>query len=87
MINKIIRVDCSTGEQTLADMTTDEQQAYDAMLAELQEHRNDGIRIARQQAFQVEADPLFFAWQRGENSEQAWIDKVAEIRARYPYTA
>lgn len=42
---------------------------------------------ARQIAFQKEADPLFFAWQRGENTEQAWIDKVAEIRARYPYPA
>jgi len=35
--------------------------------------------------FQTEADPLFFGWQRGENTEQAWRDKCDEIRARYPY--
>ena len=35
-------------------------------------------------AFRNEADPLFFKWQRGERTEQAWLDKVAEIRARFP---
>jgi hypothetical protein len=36
-------------------------------------------------AYQTEADPLFFKVQRGEATEQEWLDKVAEIRARYPY--
>lgn len=39
----------------------------------------------RRRAFTSEADPLYFGWQRGENSEQEWLDKCAEIRARYPY--
>lgn len=41
----------------------------------------------RQAAYQVEADPLFFGWQRGENTQQDWLDKVEEIRARFPYEA
>ena len=41
----------------------------------------DALRIA---AYQSEADPLFFKWQRGESTEQAWIDKIAAIRQRYP---
>ena len=41
-------------------------------------------RRERQAAFQAESDPLYFEWQRGEGTEQAWLDKVAEIRARYP---
>ena len=41
----------------------------------------------RHEAFVNEADPLYFGWQRGENTEQAWLNKVAEIRARYPYPA
>jgi len=41
-------------------------------------------RRERRAAFQAESDPLFFEWQRGEGTEQAWLDKVAEIRARYP---
>jgi hypothetical protein len=31
-----------------------------------------------------ESDPLFFKWQRGEATQQEWLDKVAEIKARYP---
>ena len=40
---------------------------------------------ARQSAFQREADPLFFKWQAGEGTEEAWQAKRAEIRERYPY--
>ena len=39
----------------------------------------------RQAAYTQEADPLFFKYQRGEATEQEWLDKVAEIRIRYPY--
>jgi hypothetical protein len=42
-------------------------------------------RENRQDAFQQEADPLFFKWQAGEGAEEAWQTKRAEIRARYPY--
>jgi hypothetical protein len=46
---------------------------------------NATARINRHQAFQAEADPLYFAWQRGEATEEDWLAKCAEIRARYPY--
>ena len=46
---------------------------------------NAAAQTNRHQAFIAEADPLFFAWQRGETTEQEWLDKCAEIRARYPY--
>lgn len=38
----------------------------------------------RRAAYVAEADPLFFKHQRGETTWQAWIDKIAEIKARYP---
>ena len=38
----------------------------------------------RQRAFQQEADPLFFKWQRGEATEQEWLGKVQQIRERFP---
>jgi hypothetical protein len=38
----------------------------------------------RQGAYIREADPLFFKWQRGEATEQEWLEKIAEIKARYP---
>jgi hypothetical protein len=47
---------------------------------------NKDAQRNRQAAFASEADPLFFQWQRGEGTEQAWLDKVAEIRDRYPYS-
>jgi hypothetical protein len=40
---------------------------------------------ARAAAYQSESDPLFFKWQRGEGTEQEWLDAVASIRDRYPY--
>ena len=38
----------------------------------------------RKAAYTAEADPLFFKAQRGEATEQEWLDKIAEIKARYP---
>ena len=62
--------------------------ACDAIMAELEaEEALNQAKRARQAAYQAEADPLYFGFQRGENTEQAWLDKVAEIRARYPYPA
>ena len=45
-------------------------------------------KIAKQnraEAYKQEADPLFFKAQRGEATQQEWLDKVAEIQARFPY--
>lgn len=38
----------------------------------------------RKIAYQNEADPLFFKAQRGEATMQEWLDKVQEIKNRYP---
>lgn len=38
----------------------------------------------RAEAYRTESDPIFFKWQRGGATEQEWLDKVAEIKARYP---
>jgi hypothetical protein len=38
----------------------------------------------RKFAYQNEADPIFFKYQRGEATQQEWLDKIAEIKARYP---
>lgn len=46
---------------------------------------NEQARQHRLAAFRDEADPLFFGWQRGENTEQDWLDKCEEIRQRFPY--
>jgi hypothetical protein len=38
----------------------------------------------RKAAYIAEADPLFFKAQRDEVEQQVWLDKIAEIKARYP---
>lgn len=38
----------------------------------------------RRADYAAEADPMFFKAQRGEATQQQWLDKVAEIKARYP---
>lgn len=48
-----------------------------------------GLQVAaveeqRQAAYQLESDPLFFKYQRGEGTEAEWLAKVEEIRERYP---
>jgi hypothetical protein len=42
-------------------------------------------RKLRRLAYQQEADPLFFKWQRGESSEAEYKEKILEIKRRYPY--
>jgi hypothetical protein len=43
------------------------------------------VKEQRQKAYMIESDPIFFEYQRGEATEQAWKDKIAEIQTRYPY--
>jgi hypothetical protein len=38
----------------------------------------------RASAYRNESDPLFFKAQRGEVEMQVWLDKIAEIKTRYP---
>lgn len=49
-------------------------------LQELARHKDE----QRKRAYQDEADPLFFKWQRGEGTQEAWLAKVTEIKERYP---
>ena len=37
----------------------------------------------KKEAYREESDPLFFKWQRGEATQQEWLDKVAEIKQRW----
>lgn len=48
------------------------------------EQLNAAIIAQRSAAYKAEADPLFFQVQRGDVDNQVWLDKIAEIKARYP---
>ena len=80
-------IDAKTGQIEERSLTSEQLAKFQASDEELATKKAAKIKAARYGAYAIEADPLFFGWQRGENTQQAWLDKVAEIRARYPYPA
>ena len=58
---------------------TKEQVEQEAKEAELQRVENN-----RRNAYRNESDPLYLKWQRGEATEQDWLDKIEEIKERFP---
>lgn len=43
------------------------------------------VEAQRLAAYQTQADPLFFGYQRGDNTEQEWLDAVQAVKDQYPY--
>jgi len=43
------------------------------------------VENARRADYEATSDPLFFEWQRGDGTEQAWLDAVAAGKAAHPY--
>ena len=58
---------------------TKEQAEGEKKEAELQQVENN-----RRNAYRNESDPIYLKWQRGEASEQEWLDKIEEIKERFP---
>jgi hypothetical protein len=63
----------------LTQLKTAEQKAAEAAQQKLEQ-----AEANRRTAYQQEADPLFFKAQRGEVEQQVWLDKIAEIKQRFP---
>jgi len=49
-------------------------------------YTKDEALDVRKKAYKTQSDPLYMEWQfdKTAETEQAWRDKVAEIKARYP---
>lgn len=43
------------------------------------------VEQTRQRAYQASADPLFFEYQRGDATEQEWLDAVQAVKDAHPY--
>ena len=63
------------GEEAIASVTA--QRDWDA---------TEGQLDRRKRRYETESDPLYLEWQydKTPESEQAWRDKVAEIKAQLP---
>jgi len=46
---------------------------------------NERQKELRAEAYKEETDELFFQYQRGDITQQDWLDAVADIKQRYPY--
>lgn len=57
-----------------------------SVIAQRDYELHDGQLAKRKAAYVRESDPLLAEWQydKTPEAEQAWRDKVAEIKARYP---
>ena len=86
MSDQALTINVKTGERTLVDLTADEIAEREARNHPdvLREQAQAEVDARRHAAYTAEADPLFFKWQRGNGTEQAWLDKIAEIQARHP---
>lgn len=61
------------------------QAELDALWPQTQLHaQNKFIDQQRQESYEQEADPLFFKAQRGDSTQEEWLAKIAEIKARFP---
>jgi len=45
----------------------------------------EAVQKQRQAAYQSESDPVFFDYQRGEVTEQDWLDAVQAVKDAHPY--
>jgi hypothetical protein len=66
----------------VVEQKTQEEIEQETLERELQHQQQ--VEQQRSEAYRNESDPIFFKYQRNEATQQEWLDKVAEIKARYP---
>ena len=78
--------DTYDGLTWLSDTPKPTQAELDAAWPQVQYDRQvAAIENDRRAAYETQSDPLFFEWQRGDGTEQAWLDAVAAVKAAHPY--
>ena len=72
------------GYLQLADGTWKQAWRVRPMTEQELEHLAQQRNEQRRSAYEQEADPLFLKAQRGEGTEEAWLNKVNQIKERFP---
>jgi hypothetical protein len=57
---------------------------YNKLMADEPRKQVEAQRLA---AYAKTSDPLFFQFQRGDATEQEWLDAVEAVKAQFPYPA
>jgi len=75
-----------SGLEWLDDSPKPSKKELEALWPEVQyEVAYDQVAQARRAAYVADCDPLFFSYQRGENTEQEWLDAVQAVKDAHPY--
>jgi len=75
-----------TGLTWLSETPKPTKKALEALWAEVQyETAYARVEQARLAEYQATTDPMFFEFQRGDVTEQAWLDAVQAVKDANPY--
>jgi hypothetical protein len=70
----------------LSDSPQPTEAELEALWDDVQFEREfDRVERARQIAYRETSDPIFFEWQRGDATEQEWLDAVQAVKDANPY--
>lgn len=69
----------------LIPLTPEEIAEREAWDAGAYQREYDAVTVARQQGYQSTSDPIFMQYQRGEATEQEWLDAVQAVKDANPY--
>lgn len=72
-------------ELVVRELTAEEKAAQKEWEAGAYDREYAEVKQARQNTYQRETDPLYFGWQRGDNTEQEWLDAVQAVKDANPY--
>lgn len=67
------------------EMTAEEAAEREAWSAGVYAREYAAVQETRRQGYVLTADPLFFGFQRGDNTEQEWLDAVQAVKDANPY--
>ena len=67
------------------DLTPEEIEERSVFEAGQYEREIQFVNDARRNAYQTDSDPIFFQYQRGEKTEQEWLDAVKAVNDANPY--
>ena len=70
---------------TLVPLTPEEIVEREQMEIDNQQRAYDFVTTKRQAGYQSTSDPIFMQYQRGEATEQAWLDAVQAVKDANPY--
>ena len=57
---------------------------YDTLMADEPRRQVEAQRLS---AYEQTSDPIFFQYQRGDATEQDWLDAVQSVKDNHPYPA